>query len=80
MKSVSISEARASLDRLLDEAADSGEPILLVGEGSSGVLVSEDYWRGVQETLRLLSVPGMGESIRGGLGTPLDGCVPEPGW
>ena len=80
MKTISVSEARAKLYRLLDEAATSHEPIQITGKRNSAVLVSEDDWNAVQETLHLLSIPGMRESIREGLATPLDETSDEPGW
>lgn len=80
MKTMTVSEARANLYRILDETAESHEPVHITGKRSSGVLVSEDDWRAVQETLHLLSVPGMRESIREGLATPPDDCADEPGW
>lgn len=80
MKSMTVSEARSKLYRLLDEAADSHEPIQITGKRANGVLVSEDDWRAVQETLHLLSVPGMRESLREGMETPVDQCDEAPGW
>jgi antitoxin YefM len=80
MTTISASEARARLYRLLDEAAESGEPIQITGRRNNAVLVSEADWRAIQETLYLLSIPGMRESIRKGLETPVKKCSTEPGW
>ncbi len=80
MTVLSATEARANLYRLLDETAESHEPIVIRGRRSTAVLLSEDDWRAIQETLYLLSVPGMRESIRDGLATPVEECSPEPGW
>lgn len=80
MKTISVSEARANLYRLLDEAALSHSPIHITGKRHNAVLVSEDDWNAVQETLYLLSLPGMRESIRQGLDTPLEQTFAEPGW
>ena len=80
MKTISISKARADLYRILDEAADSHEPVQITGKRASAVLVSEKEWRGIQETLCLISIPGMRESIREGLDTPLDDCSTELDW
>ncbi len=77
---IATSEARADLYNLLNETADSHEPILITGKRANGVLVSEDDWRAIQETLYLLSIPGMRESIREGLKTPMDKCAKTPGW
>jgi PHD/YefM family antitoxin component YafN of YafNO toxin-antitoxin module len=68
------------LDILLDEAATETLPILITGTRSNAVLISEDNWNSIQETLHLLSISGMRESIARGLATPLDHCTHEPGW
>ena len=80
MKTLTASEARANLYRLLDEAAASHEPVHITGKRNNGVLVSEEDWNAVQETLYLLSVPGMGESIRKGMATLVEKTSEEPGW
>ncbi len=80
MNHLTASEARANLYRLLDEAAETHTPIRIAGKRSSGVLVSEEDWSAIQETLYLLSVPGMRESIKKGLKTPLDKCAKELAW
>jgi PHD/YefM family antitoxin component YafN of YafNO toxin-antitoxin module len=68
------------LYRLIDEAATSHEPVLIAGKRSSAVLVSEDDWRAIQETLYLLSVPGMRKSLLKGMNTPVSKCVRELKW
>lgn len=83
MRTVDVGKAMASLDELLDETTASHEPIQITGKGAAAVLVSEEDWRAVRETLYLLSVPGMRESIREGIKTPLNergDCSREPGW
>ncbi len=80
MTTLSASEARARLYGLLDEAAEGHEPIQITGRRNSAVLVSEGDWRAIQETLYLLSVPGMRESIRKGMKTSIRKCASEPGW
>lgn len=75
-----VSQARANLYGLLDEAADSHEPILITGKRANAILISEDDWRSIQETLFLLSIPGMRESIRKGLKTPLEKCDENLKW
>lgn len=80
MTTLTASQARSQLYRLLDEAAESHEPLLITGKRHNAVLVSEEAWKAVQETLYLLSIPGMRESIREGLATPLDETSEEPGW
>ena len=80
MNTMNASEAREKLYRLLDETAAAHEPVLITGPRSNGVLLGEEDWNAIQETLHLLSVPGMRESIREGLATPVDECEKEPGW
>jgi prevent-host-death family protein len=77
MATITISQARAQLYRLVDEAAASHEPILITGKRANAVLISEVDWRAITETLYLLGIPGMRESIREGLQTPLDECSKE---
>ena len=80
MTIIKISEARGRLGRLVDEAAVSHEPILITGKRGNAVLISEEDWRALQETLYLLSLPGMRESLREGLQTPVEECVKELDW
>ncbi len=80
MKTLNATEARKILYRLLDEVAVTNEPVQITGRRASAVLVAEDDWRAIQETLVLLSIPGMRESIRDGLETRLEDCVEELDW
>jgi antitoxin YefM len=80
MPTVTATEARAKLYRLIDQAASSHEPIIITGKRANAVLISEDNWRAIQETLYLLSVPGMRESIREGLETPIEECAEDLDW
>jgi antitoxin YefM len=80
MATLSASKARTNLYRLIDEASSSHEAILITGKRANAVLVSEDDWKAIQETIYLLSIPGMRESIRQGLKTPIKECSKEPGW
>jgi antitoxin YefM len=80
MSTLTASKARMKLYRLIDDAADTHEPILITGKRANAVLVSEADWRAIQETLHLLSIPGMRKSIRDGMKIPIDKCSTEPGW
>ncbi|WP_295454969.1 type II toxin-antitoxin system Phd/YefM family antitoxin [uncultured Thiodictyon sp.] len=71
MQTLTASEARANLYRLIDETAQSHEPIIISGKRSSAVLISTEDWSAIQETLYLLSVPGLRESIKEGMAEPL---------
>jgi antitoxin YefM len=68
---VTASEARADLYRLIDQAAESHQPIMISGKRSSAVLISAQDWQAIQETLFLMSIPGMRESIKKGMAEPL---------
>jgi len=78
--SIKAPEVRAKPYQLLDRAAESHEPIQITGKRANAVLISEEDWRAIQETLYLLSIPGMRESIRQGLKTPVEKCSEKPGW
>ena len=80
MTTVTATEARKQLYKLLDDVSQSHEPVQITGKRGNAVLVSEDDWRAVQETLYLVSIPGMRESILDGLATPVDELEDEPGW
>ncbi len=80
MSTLTASEARARLYRLIDEAAKSHTPIRITGKRNNAVLVSEEDWAALQETVYLLSVPGMRESIREGMETPIDELETELDW
>jgi prevent-host-death family protein len=75
MTVLSTTEAGAKLEAVLDDVASSHEPVQIVGENASAVLITEAVWRSIQETLFLLSIPGMRESIREGMVTPLADCI-----
>lgn len=80
MPTLTASEARANLYRLMDLAAESHQPITISGKRHDAVLVSAEDWQAVQETLYLLSVPGMRESIKEGMAQPADACSKELDW
>ena len=80
MTSISATDARKRLYTLVDDVAESHVPVQIVGKRNSAVLISEDDWRAVQETLYLTSIPGMRESIQKGLKTPICECDEELDW
>ena len=80
MTVLKVSEARANLYQLIDETAQSHQPVLIAGKRNNAVLLSEEDWRSVQETLYLVSIPGMRESIIEGLRTPIVECSEELVW
>ncbi len=80
MSTFTASEARANLYRLIDEAAASHRPVRITGKRHNAVLLSEEDWAAIQETLYLLSIPGMRESIKKGLATPIEKCEKDLDW
>ena len=80
MPILTATEARSKLYRLIDETANSHQPIIITGKRGNAVLVSEEDWQALNETLYLLSIPGMRESNREGLSTPVDECERDIDW
>lgn len=80
MQTFKVSEARANFYRLIDETAKSHEPIIISGKRNSVVLISAEDWSAIQETLCLLSVPGMRESIKVGMAEALTESEKELDW
>ena len=80
MTILNATEARAKLYRLIDEASQTHRPITITGKRGNAVLLAEQDWIAINETLYLLSIPGMRESIRQGLETPLEDCETELDW
>jgi antitoxin YefM len=80
MTTVTATEARKRLYNLVDNVAESHSPVQIVGKRNSAVLLSEEDWRTIQETLYLTSIPGMRESIQKGLKTPIEKCDKALNW
>lgn len=80
MKTLSITEARKNIYKLIDQATETHEPIQITGKRNNAVLVSEEDWRSIQETLYLTSIPGMRESIIDGIKSPLSETSEELEW
>ena len=80
MATITISEARAKLYGLVDQVTEAHKPVIIKGKRASAVLVSEEDWDSIQETLHLLAIPGMSESIQKGLKTSVDECSEELDW
>lgn len=78
--SLTVSKARANLFQLVDQVNINHEQALIIGKRHNAVLISEEDWRAIQETLFLLSIPGMRESIREGMETPLSETTKDPDW
>ena len=80
MTTLNATEARSRLYKLIDEAADTHEPIIITGKRGNAVLVSEEDWNSIKETLVLLSIPGMRETLREGMNEELDECSEDLDW
>lgn len=80
MPAITATEARSTLYNLLDEVAATHEPILITGKRNNAVLISEEDWRAINETLYLLSIPGMRESLVEGANTPIEELDDEIEW
>ena len=80
MNILNATEARAKLYSLIDETAATHQPIVITGKRANAVLVSQEDWNAISETLYLLSVPGMRESIQKGLEEDVSNCSGELDW
>jgi len=80
MQIYNVTEARSSLYQLIDQTADSHDPIIITGKRNNAVLLSEDDWSAINETLYLLSTPSMRESIREGLDADVSECSDKLDW
>jgi antitoxin YefM len=80
MPTLTATQARSKLYRLIDETAASHQPVTITGKRGNAVLISEEDWIAIQETLYLMSVPGMRTSIKEGLAVPLSECEEDIGW
>jgi PHD/YefM family antitoxin component YafN of YafNO toxin-antitoxin module len=80
MTTLTATEARKRLYTLVDDVSLSHEPIQIAGKRHSAVLIGDEDWRAIQETLYLTSIPKMRESIREGLNTPVEACSEEIDW
>ena len=80
MATLNVTEARANLYKLIDDTTVSHEPVIITGKRGNAVLLAEDDWNAINETLHLLSVPGMRESILEVMQEKIDDCATELEW
>ena len=80
MTTITATDARKRLYKLVDEVQDSHEPVQITGKRGNAVLVAEDDWRAIQETLHLVSIPGMRESILEGMAAPVNELEDQLDW
>jgi len=74
VKTVTATSARSDLYRIIDSTLNDHEPVQITGKRGNAVLVGESDWRSIQETLYLLGVPGMRDSIVQGMNTSISDC------
>ena len=77
---ISVTGARATLYRLVDETVSSHKPVVIKGKRGNAVLLSESDWNAISETLHLVSIPGMRESIQEGLNEKITECSKDLDW
>jgi antitoxin YefM len=77
MTTLTVTNARKQLYSLVKEVGEYNEPVTIVGKNCSAVLVSEEEWSAIQETLYLLSVPGMRDALMDAKNEPIEDCVGE---
>ena len=80
MTTLNVTEARANLYKLIDDTTLNHEPVVITGKRGNAVLLAEDDWNAINETLHLLSVPGMRESILEGMQESIDSAATELNW
>ena len=80
MTILNATEARSKLYNLIDETTETHQPIVITGKRGNAVLVSESDWNAISETVHLLSVPGMRESIKEGLNQDVSECSKDLDW
>jgi antitoxin YefM len=80
MTTLNVTEARANLYKLIDDTSVNHEPVVITGKRGNAVLLAEDDWNAINETLHLLSVPGMRESILEGMQESIDSAATKLNW
>ena len=80
MSSINVTNARKDLYRLIEKINESHEPVRVIGKSGSVVMVAEDDWKAIEETLFLTSIPGMRESIIKGMQEPIEKCFNTLDW
>jgi len=80
MTVLNVNKAKEKLDIILDEVQSSYEPMFITGENHSAVLISEEVWRSIEETLYLTSIPGMKDSIIRGMNEKIEDCASDIEW
>ena len=80
MPILTVDNAKKKLEIILEEVQDIYEPLIISGDKHSAVLISEEFWRSIEETLYLSSIPGMKESIIAGMKEKIEDCASTIEW
>ena len=80
MATYNATNARKNFFQLLESVSNDHEVLTITGKHGNAVMLSQDDWENISETLYLSSMPGMADSIKEGMNTPLADCSPDPGW
>ncbi len=80
MTTLNSTEARSNFYGLIAQVNQSHEPVTITGKKGNAVLISESDWEAINETLYLLNISGMRESIVEGMKTPVEECSQELDW
>jgi len=80
MSTINITNARKELYKIVESVNISHEPMHITGKNSSAVLIGEDDWKSIEETLYLMSLPGMRESIIEGMKTDIPDLEEDLDW
>ena len=80
MRTLSVAQAEAQLEAMLEQPDGLKSPVRIERPGGNAVLVPEALWSGAQESLALLSIPAMAESLKAGMNAPLGECDESLAW
>jgi PHD/YefM family antitoxin component YafN of YafNO toxin-antitoxin module len=80
MPVLNVDNVKEKLDIILEEIQNTYEPLIIAGEKHSAVLISEEAWRSIEETLYLTSIPGMKKSIIAGMNEKIEDCASTIEW
>jgi antitoxin YefM len=75
METIMINQAQLDLPKLIADINQKHQPILIKETTGNAVLISEQEWNEIQETLYIQSISGLTESIHQAAATPLEDCI-----
>lgn len=80
MKSISAAKLKNNFYDVLEELSLEDKPIKITGKKNNAILITEDHWNSLQETMCLLSIPGMKESILEAKNEPIENWSSKLPW